>query len=147
MTSVEVSKRIGMPVVNVFRTFTDIEHGPQHVSAIKKIEMLTPGRVGLGTRWRETRDVFGRLDDADMEITAFERNRTYTITHTKVGIRIDTIFRFRPAPGGTDVTVEFALRSGGVPPGFFSPLGWVLESAATDVLKHELEDLKHVLEH
>ena len=38
--------------------------------------MLTPGVVHLGSRWRETREVLGRDDSAEMEITAFELNRT-----------------------------------------------------------------------
>jgi hypothetical protein len=62
----------------------------------------------LGVRWRETRQVFGRLDDAEMEVS-FERNRMYTITHRKAGLRTDTTFRFRPVRGGTKVTVEFAV--------------------------------------
>ena len=46
--------------------------------------MLTTGPFQLGTRWRETREVLGRLDDAEMEVTAFELNRQYTLTHYKV---------------------------------------------------------------
>jgi hypothetical protein len=53
--------------------FTDIEHGAEHVSGITKIEMLTT-RFSLGTRWRETREMLGRLDAAEMEVTAIELN-------------------------------------------------------------------------
>ena len=67
MTTVKTSREIGMPVVYVFRQFTDVEHSPAAVSAIKKIEMLTPGGMRLGVRWRETRQVFGRLDDANAD--------------------------------------------------------------------------------
>src|SRR5262245_38034032 len=96
MASVTVSNDIAAPVEKVFRQFTDIEHGAGRVSGIKHVEMLTPGVVHLGTRWRETRDVLGRSDDAEMEITAFERNRMYTISHHKAGVRIDTSFWFEP---------------------------------------------------
>ena len=51
---------------------------------------LTPRGFELGARWRETREVLGHLDTAEMEVTAFERNRSYTITHHKAGVRIDT---------------------------------------------------------
>ena len=43
----------------VFAVFTDIEHGAEHVSGIKGIELLTPGKFGLGTRWTEAREVLG----------------------------------------------------------------------------------------
>jgi uncharacterized protein YndB with AHSA1/START domain len=146
MTTVKVTKDIEAPVSQVFGQFTDIEHGPSHVSAIKKVEMLTPGDVGLGTRWRETRDVLGRRDDAEMEITAYERNRMYTITHHKAGLRIDTSFWFEPAGTGTRVSVEFDLGVGGVPPGFLAPLGWAIEGKVAEVLNHDLADLKHSVE-
>jgi uncharacterized protein YndB with AHSA1/START domain len=147
MTAVQASTEIGMPVVYVFRKFTDVERSPEHVSAIKKIEMLTAGGVRLGARWRETRSVFGRVDDADMEVTSFELNRMYTITHHKAGVRIDTTFRFRPARGGTKVTVEFVLGSGGLPPGLLAPLEWALKGEVAEVLSHDLADLKHSLEY
>ena len=96
MASVKVSSQIEAPVDKVFAVFTDIEHGAEHVSGIKGIELLTPGKFGLGTRWTEAREVLGRLDEAEMEITAFESNKAYTITHHKGGVRIDTIFTFEP---------------------------------------------------
>jgi hypothetical protein len=75
MATVKVSNQIAAPVEEVFQIFTDIEHGVEHVSGIAKIEMLTTGGFSLGTRWRETREILGRLDDAEMEVTAFELNR------------------------------------------------------------------------
>jgi carbon monoxide dehydrogenase subunit G len=142
MATVAVSNEIAAPLDRVFQTFTDIEHGPAHVSGIKKLEMMTPGPIHVGTRWLETREVMGRLDTAEMEITAFERNRMYTITHHKVGLRIDTTFWFEPSGNGTKVTVEFDLDSGGFPPGLLAPLGWAIAGKVEKVLSHDLADLK-----
>src|SRR5262245_49404540 len=112
MATVTVSNQFAAPLERVFGTFTDIEHGPAHVSGIKKLEMLTPGPIHLGSRWLETREVLGRVDSAEMEITAFERNHMYTITHHKAGLRIDTTFWFERSGDGTKVTVEFELGAG-----------------------------------
>jgi carbon monoxide dehydrogenase subunit G len=142
MPTVAVSNEIDAPLERVFDTFTDIEHGPAHVSGIKKLEMLSPGPVHIGTRWLETREVLGRLDTAEMEITAFERNRMYTITHYKAGVRIDTTFRFEPAGDRTKVTVEFDLDSGGLPPGLLAPLGWAIAGKVEKALNTDLADLK-----
>ena len=86
----------------------------------------------------------GRLDSADMEITAFERNRMYTITHHKGGVRIDSTFWFEPANEGTNVSIEFELDSGGLPPGLLAPLGWAIAGKVEKVLSHDLADLKRV---
>ena len=142
MTTVTVSSVIETPLERVFELFTDIEHGPSHVTGIKGVKLLTTHRFGLGTRWLETREVMGRLDDAEMEITAFERNRTYTITHHKAGVKIDTLFYFEPTAGGTKVSIEFALDTGGMPPGLLTPLNWAIAGKVRDVLSHDLADLK-----
>ena len=146
MPTVTVSDYIEAPVEEVFRRFTDVEHGAGYVSGIKDIEMLTTGPVRLGTRWRETRDVMGVSDSAEMEITSFERNRTYTITHHKAGLQIATTFWFEPAKTGTKVSAEFELDRGGIPPGILAPLGWAIGGQVTRVLSHDLADFKHAIE-
>jgi uncharacterized protein YndB with AHSA1/START domain len=146
MATVKVSSQITAPVEKVFQIFTDIEHGVEHVSGITKIEPLTTGRFSLGTRWRETREVLGRFDDADMEVTGFELNRRYTITHYKAGVRVDAEFTFEPVAGGTKVSVEFGLGHGGLPPGLLSPLEWAIASKVRDVLTSDLTDLKEAIE-
>jgi carbon monoxide dehydrogenase subunit G len=146
MASVTVSNNIAAPVDQVFQQFTDIEHGSANVSGIKKIEMLTTGKTHLGTRWLETREVLGRQDSAEMEITAFERNRMYTITHHKAGVRVDTTFWFEPSGDGTKVSVEFELDASGVPPGLLAPLGWAIGGKVERVLSHDLADLKQSIE-
>ncbi len=143
MPKAAVSTEIGAPVEKVFSLFTDIEHAAEHVSAIKKLELMTAGPINLGTRWCETREVLGRLDDAEMEITSYEKDRTYTVTHHKAGVRIDTVFTFEPAPTGTKVSVEFELDSGGLPPGLLLPLEWAIGGKVRHVLSDDLEDLKN----
>jgi carbon monoxide dehydrogenase subunit G len=142
MATVIVSEQIAAPVERVFQIFSDVEHGAEHVSGIKKIEMLTPGPVGLGARWRETREMLGTADSAEMEITSFERNRTYTLTHHKGGVRIDTKFLFEPSGEGTKVSVEFELDSAGLPPGLLAPINWAIAAKVRGVLGKDLADLK-----
>jgi uncharacterized protein YndB with AHSA1/START domain len=146
MATVKVSNQFDAPVERVFQYFTDVERAPVHVSGIRKIEMLTTGPLKLGARWRETRDVLGVSDSAEMELTAFERNRTYTITHHKGGVRVDTVFCFEPTKDGTTVSVEFELAADGLPPGLLMPLNWAMEGKVRDVLSQDLADMKKSLE-
>lgn len=146
MATIRVSAAVPESVERTFSLFTDIEHAAHHVSGIRKTEMLTTGTFSRGTRWLETRDVLGRVDTAEMEVTAFETNRSYTITHHKAGVRIDTTFTFEPIPSGTNVSIEFALNSQGLPPGLLSPLEWAMAGKVRDVLGHDLEDLKAAVE-
>ena len=147
MATITVSNEIAAPVHRVFEYFTDIGSGAPHVSGIKKVAMLTPGKLGLGSRWLETREILGVTDSAEMEVTSFERDKTYTITHHKGGVRIDTAFWFEPkGADATKVTVEFELDSSGLPPGLLTPLNWAIAGKVRDVIGHDLTDLKTSLE-
>ena len=146
MTTVTVATVVAAPVERVFGVFTDVEQSAGRVSNIQKVEMLTVGGVKLGSRWLETREVLGHADSAEMEVTAFERSRTYTITHQKAGARIDTVFTFEPVDEGTKVEIEFILRSHGLPPGALAPVRLAIANKVRDVIGHVLEDLKAFIE-
>ena len=146
MTTVTVDTQIAAPLERVFEVFTDLEHVAERVSNIKAIEVLTTGRFALGTRWSERRMVLGQSDSAEMEVTAFERNRTYTITHHKAGTRIDAVFTFEPSGSSTKVRIAFALDSHGLPPGLLAPLMWASAGKVREVLGGDLADLKAAVE-
>ena len=146
MTTVTVATVVAAPVAQVFDLFTDIEHGAGRVANIQKIEMLTVGGLRLGSRWLETRAMLGPQDTVEMEVTAFEQNRTYTITHHKAGARIDAVFTFDPVDGQTRVQIEFILKSHGLPPGALAPVRWAMASTVRDVIGQDLEDLKAFIE-
>ena len=126
--------------------FTDIGNGSKHVSGIKGVEMMTFGPFRLGTKWREVREVLGTLDEGVMEVTAFEQNKTYTITHHKAGVRIDTVFTFEPTPDGSRVSIEFGLNPQGLPPALLAPVEWAIAGRVKDVLSSDLLDLKRSAE-
>jgi uncharacterized protein YndB with AHSA1/START domain len=147
MTTVTVDTQVAAPLARVFDVFTDLEHGAERVSNIEEIQVLTPGGFALGTRWIETRTVLGHRDSAEMRVTAFERNRTYTLTHHKAGTRIETTFTFEPlVDRSTKVRIEFALEGHGLPPGLSAPIGWAIAGTVRDVITRDLADLKASLE-
>ena len=147
MASITVSAYVAAPVERVFDVFTDIEESAGRVSNIERIEMLTLGGARLGARWLETRTIPGGSGTAEMEVTTFEQNRNYTITHFKGGARIEARFSFKPvAGGGTHVEVEFVLAGDGRPLGAVAPVWWAIEDIVRDVLEHDLEDLKACIE-
>ena len=142
MARITAANDIPAPVETVFERFTDLDGIDARVSGIKAIDVLTTGPFRLGTRWRETREVLGRVDSAEMEVTAYERNRTYTITHHKMGAKIDAVFTFEPHDGGTRVSIEFTLAGPGLPAGLLAPIEWAIASSVREVLSQDLADLQ-----
>lgn len=146
MASVRVGTHIERPTEDVFRLFTDIEGAAARVSNIRKIEMLTTGRFGIGTRWLETREVLGREHTEELQVTALEQGRSYTITTETHGTKFDCTFHFTKAAGGTDVLVEFHV----VPHSFggmlVAPFGWMMMSTVEASLAKDIAELKAVAE-
>jgi hypothetical protein len=142
MTTVTVSSHVEAPVSQVFKHFTNVEHAAERVAGIHGVEMMTPGPFGPGTKWREIREVMGRMDSAEMEVTSYDKDRMYTITHYKAHSRIDTVFSFEPEKDGTKVTIEFTLAGQGMPPGLMAPLAWLASGKIRNTLIQDLEDLK-----
>jgi uncharacterized protein YndB with AHSA1/START domain len=146
MATITATTEIAAPIERVFDVFTDIEGAADRVSNIERIEMLTLDGARLGTRWIETRRAPGGVGAAEMELTSFERNRSYTITHHKAGTRIDTRFAFQPVDRGTRVEVDFLLANHGRPPGAAAPVRWAIADVVRQILGRDLEDLKTFIE-
>jgi uncharacterized protein YndB with AHSA1/START domain len=111
MQDVEVRRHVAAPVERVWALATDLTGSPQVIGGIQAVEVLTPGPFGVGTRWRETRIMFGRSATEEMTVTAVEPLRSYTTEAQGPGVRYVSTFRSVPgADGGTDVTMAFGGR-------------------------------------
>ncbi|MFC5381216.1 SRPBCC family protein [Aquipuribacter nitratireducens] len=111
MSDVEVHRRVQAPVDEVWRIATDLESAPQVVRGIDAVEVLTPGPFGVGTRWRETRTMFGRSATEEMTVSAVDPGRSYTVEATSSGVHYLSTFSFAPAgEGATEATMTFGGR-------------------------------------
>lgn len=104
---IELTKQVDAPPERVFAIASDFAHAAEHVRAIEQVEILTPGPVGVGTRFRETRKVFGRSHAETMEVTAFEPPSRYVVGCESCGCRYRSEFRFLPKAGGTEMRMSF----------------------------------------
>lgn len=107
MASIEVTRTVAAPPEAVFDRASDFARTPEYVSAITHVEVLTDGPVGVGTRFRETRKVFGKEASEVMEVAEFERPERYVLFAQSHGSRYRTELRFLAVPGGTEVTMHF----------------------------------------
>ena len=111
MQDVEVRRHVAAPVERVWALATDLEDSPGVIDGIEAVEVLTPGPFGVGTRWRETRRVFGRSATEEMTVTAVEPHRSYQVEASGPGVTYVSGFAFAPAAdGGTDVAATFGGR-------------------------------------
>ena len=73
--AIEVHKTVAARPPAVFKTVTDIKNWPRIIGSVTAIELLTRGRVRVGTRVRLIRIMYGRQMTEELEVETFERPR------------------------------------------------------------------------
>jgi carbon monoxide dehydrogenase subunit G len=146
MAGVTVTQRIEAPVDTVFRLATDVDNWAGHIQGITKVERLTSGLVGVGTRFKETRKMFGKEATETMEFSAFEPNRRYELTADSCGAVYRTEFRFEPDGSGTLLTVAMNVAARSFFAKLMKPLAWLMCGMMKKCLMKDLDDLKAAAE-
>ena len=133
---------VNAPCEQVFDVFADFKNAPARVDGIEKVEMVTGDDVGVGTKFRETRVMFGRESTEEMEVTEFEPGKKYTVEANSCGAHFQTIFNFKP--NGNDTQIDVALNT--KPLTLFaklmSPLGYLMAGSMKKMFVADIEDLK-----
>ncbi|NLU75618.1 SRPBCC family protein [Streptomyces sp. HNM0575] len=97
-----VEHRIAAPPVRVWETMTDIEGSPNVISGVERVELLSDAPFGVGTRWRETRLMFGEEATEEMWVSACEAPTRYVVEADSRGVHYTSEFTL--APDGDDAT-------------------------------------------
>jgi hypothetical protein len=152
MTNFTITQRINAPVDTVFDVASDLAHAAEQFRGIEKIEVLTPGPVGVGTRWRETRRMMGREATETLEFTAFNRPKSYTAGCHSCGTYMETTFHFAPTENAatglaTDLTLDIHCEARLL----FAKLMWpvtklIMGKMMRGCMESDLEDLARAAE-
>ena len=146
MKPVTVETVIAAPPTHVFALFTDLRGAPGRVRGIQSLELLTDGPVGKGTRFRETRVMFGKASSETMEILSFEPGRSYSVGAHSCGTRYLTTFDFEPVAGGTRVRMSFQGTPEALPARLLAPLFGFMTGAVRKAVEADMADLKTACE-
>ena len=139
---VEIETDVAAPPEVVFATVTDVANWPNFLRAIDKLEILTPGPVGVGTKFRETRVMFGRKATEEMTVAVYGPPRRFDLTAENHGTRYLACHEITPASGGARLRLTF----GGTALTFGAKLGmaigFLFKGAVTKQLKSDLDAIK-----
>ncbi|AWK09032.1 polyketide cyclase/dehydrase [Streptomyces spongiicola] len=150
MTSrgVVVERRIAAPVDRVWDALTDVEGSQRVLSGVERVEKLTEGAFGVGTRWRETRRMFGKEATEEMRVTASDPPERFVVEADSHGTHYVSEFVLR-ADGPQTTTVRMAF-SGSTPGGVAGVLAKVLgrigERAVAKAVAKDLADVAAAVE-
>ena len=144
MDELHLSREVDAPADTVWALMIDVDSWSSIVSGIDAVERLDDGAgFGVGTRWRETRTMFGKEATEDLEVTAMEPGRSYTVEAESRGAHYTSTMGVEPVgPDRSRLVTSF----GAEPQGGFSKLmaktvGKLFEGATRKALEQDLDDL------
>ena len=147
MSKTVSSTFVAAPIDRVFAVYSNIPNAAERIPDIQKIEMLSEGPVGVGTRWRETRIMFKKEATEEMWISSFDPPRSYTVEAESHGMRYDTRFDFEEADGGTRVTWTFVGTPLTLGAKIMAPIfGLLMSGMLRKCMQRDLDALRTVCE-
>lgn len=150
---VAVSRVIAATPAEIWSVMTDLAELPFRLRGVERIELLTDGAYAVGTRWRETRSMFGREATQELWVTEAEEPRHTVIESEFGGVHYRMEHRLSPSGDHTDsrprTLLETRLMSD-EPEGEFAwiwrMLGVLGSRATQETLAQDLADIAGAVE-
>jgi carbon monoxide dehydrogenase subunit G len=141
MKSLTVSRSVPAAPERVFAVLTDLDGAPGRIRNIKSVEKLVPGPTRVGTRWKETRVMFGREATETMWVTALEPGRRMEVGAESCGARYRTVFEVAREGAGSRVSVTFTGEPVTLAARLMAPMFALMAGKMRQCLEDELEDI------
>jgi carbon monoxide dehydrogenase subunit G len=127
---------------DVFAFLSNPLNLPKWQAMIAGIEQVTPGEVGVGSKYKVSAELLGRKIDGLMEITAFEPPNKFGFINNAGPMQVTVTVMLKPVGTG----VKIALNAQGNPGGIFKIAEGALAGQVKGQMEANLARLKAVLE-
>lgn len=140
-----LTQHVDASAAAVWSVLTDLEAADRTLSGVDSVELLTEGPYAVGTRWRETRTMFGRSASEEMEVAEVEENRRTVVVAQNGEVAYRTVFELTEKPGGgTDLAMTFGAtlpEQRGLKKVLFRALGRLGLAATRKAMEKDLQDI------
>lgn len=144
----EATREIAAPPEIVWQIVTNIANSSNVISGIESVEVLEGLDFGVGTRWRETRIMFGRAATEEMTVTAVDPGRSYTTEAGNRGAQYLSVLTVeRVSEVASRLTMTFSAEATTLPSRILTAtIGKLLIGATRKALEADLADLASAAE-
>jgi len=142
MINLDLGTLIDRPVKDVFAFITNPANMSKWNSAVVSMEQITPGAVGMGTKFKTIGEMLGRRIEGEMEVIAFEPDSKYGFQMNAGPVQVNVTLGFKTVGTGT----KLSLNAQGNPGGLFKLAEGVMQGRVKSMMEENLVRLKSVLE-
>lgn len=142
MTAITIGRDIAAPADVVWVLMTDIDGWAETVGGIKAVERTDGGNgFGVGTAWKETREMFGRESTEPMAVTAIEEGRSYTVESDSRGTHYRSVMRVEPTADGCHLSLDFGAEAQSLSARLMGVVGRLFEGSVKKAMLADLDDI------
>lgn len=142
MINLDFGSLIDKPVKDVFAFVANPNNMSKWNSAVVSLEQVTPGAVGVGTKYKSVGELLGRRIEGEMQITAYEPDTKCGFQVNAGPMQVKMTMTFKTVGTGTKI----GLNAQGDPAGFFKIAEGMMAGRVKSMMEENLARLKTVLE-
>jgi carbon monoxide dehydrogenase subunit G len=142
MINLDLGTLIDRPVKDVFAFVANPNNMSKWNSAVVDLQQVTPGDVGVGTKFKSVGELMGRRVEGEMQVTAYEPDSRCSYQVNAGPMQVNLTLAFKPVGTGTKVN----LNAQGNPAGFFKLAERVMAGRVKSLMEENLARLKSQLE-
>ena len=142
MINLDFSTLIDRPMKDVFAFVANPNNMAQWNSAVVSLEQVTPGPVGVGTKFKSVGEMMGRRIEGEMQITSYEPDTKCGFQVNAGPMQVNLTLTFKPVGTGTKIS----LNAQGNPAGFFKLAEPMMAGRVKSLMQENLSRLKSQLE-
>jgi carbon monoxide dehydrogenase subunit G len=142
MINLDFGVLVDRPMKDVFAFVANPNNMSKWNSAVVSLEQITPGAVGVGTKFKSVGEMMGRRIEGEMHITAYEPDTKCGFQVNAGPMQVNLTMTFKTVGTGTKVS----LNAQGNPGGIFKLAEGVMAGQIKSMMEGNLARLKSALE-
>ena len=142
MINLDLGTLVDRPIKDVFGFVSNLNNMSKWNSAVVSLQQVTPGAVGVGTKFKSVGEMMGRRIEGEVQVTSYEPDTKTGFQMNAGPMQINVTISFKPVGTGTKIS----LNAQGNPAGVFKLAEGVMQGRIKSMMEENLARLKSVLE-
>lgn len=141
---IRLERQVAATPDQVWAVLTDLDSAAQTLSGVSRVERVAGAGYEVGTRWRETRKMFGKEATEEMWVAEIDAPRRTVVKAHSSSTDYTTTFTVAPAGAGTELTMTFSAEVGSsslVTKVMMAVFGGIGMKATTKAMATDLDDI------
>jgi len=142
MINLDFGTLVDKPIKEVFAFVSNPNNMSKWNSAVVSIQQVTPGDVGVGTKFKTVGEMMGRKLEGEMQVKVYEPDSQTGFQLQAGPMKMDLTMSFKTVGTGT----KLSLHVEGNPAGVFKLAEGMMVGQVKSLMEGNLNKLKSVLE-